>query len=105
MAEKRVLCDKTEVVLKFNDSTDKNKIKIANLAYDQITSITIEDFYEFRLFRKVPSERILVRTNRLQAPIIYTKKKDKQFFDEYKQDLAKFAKDNRITFYDNTSKK
>jgi hypothetical protein len=105
MAEKRVLCDKTELVLKFNDHTDKNKIKIANLAYDQITSITIEDFEEFSLFRKVPSERILVRTNRLQAPIIYTKKKDKQFFDEYKQDLAKFAKDNRITFYDNTSKK
>jgi hypothetical protein len=100
MANKRILCDKTELVLTI---VGKKKVDTINLTYNQITSITIEDCKEFRFFRTVPSERILIRTSKRPEPITYTKCKEKKFFDEYKQELTEFAKNNRITFYNNTS--
>ena len=98
MANKRVLCDKTEVVLTV---LGKNKAQIINLTYDQIVSIRFEPCREFRFFRRVPSERIVITTSKGEQPIIYTKVKEKKFFDEYKKDLKEFAENNRITFYDN----
>ena len=35
-------------------------------------------------------------------PIVYTKKKEKAYWGEYKSRFTKFAKDNNITFVDNT---
>lgn len=98
MAKKRILCDKTELVLTI---TDRKRISIANLSYEQIVSIRFEPYTEFRFFRRVPSERIVISTSKLELPITYTRYREKEYFDEYKKELRKFAQDNRITFYDN----
>ena len=100
MANRHILCDKTELVLTI---IGKKRVNILNVPYNQITSISFEPCKEFRFFRMVPSERIIIRTSKRPEPIVYTKYKEKKFFDEYKQELAEFAKNNRITFYDNTS--
>ena len=98
MANRRILCDKTELVL----TIVGKRVNILNLPYNQITSISIEPCKEFRFFRMVPSERIVIRTSKRPEPIVYTKYKEKKFFDEYKRELTEFAKNNRITFYDST---
>ncbi|NMA94560.1 MAG: hypothetical protein GX974_00795 [Clostridiales bacterium] len=97
MANKRILCDKTELVLTV---VGKKRVSIVNLTYEQIVSIRFEPFKEFRFFRKVPSERISITTSKLGSPIVYTKYKEKKYFEEYKKELRKFAEDNRVTFYD-----
>lgn len=98
MANKRVLCDKTELVLTV---PGKNKVSIENLTYEQIVSIRFEPCKEFRFFRMVPSERIVITTSKHEKPIIYTKQKEKKHFNEYKRDLKEFAENNRVTFYNN----
>jgi len=72
-----------------------------NLKYNQISRIQFDPCREFRIFRFVPSEKISIYTPKRGEPLIYTKLKEKAFFEQYKQELAKFAKDNRVTFTDN----
>ena len=98
MAIRHVFFDKTELVLSFPDG---KKFKTLNLNYGQITRIQFDKCMEFRFFRKVPSEKISISTPKRGAPIVYTKLKEKAFFDEYKRDFEAFAKNNRITFQNN----
>lgn len=98
MAQRHVFFDKTELVLAFPQG---KKFKTLNLSYDQITRIQFDKCTEFSLFRKVPSEKITIVTPKRGEPIVYTKMKEKKFFEEYKAGFEKFAKDNRITFVNN----
>jgi hypothetical protein len=98
MAIRHVNCDKTEVILIY--LYDKKYQRI-NLTYDKITHISFDKCTEFSFFRKVPSEKITIKTSKLENPIVYTKLKEKKYFDDYKKELAAFAKANRITFYNN----
>ena len=98
MASRRIMCDKTEIILFIGG---KKKVNSLNLTYDQIISITFESCKVFRLFKRVPSKKITIRTSKRGEPIIYNRYKEKKYFEEYKQELEKFCRENRITFYDN----
>lgn len=97
MAKKHLFVDKTEIVAVV---LGKKKAFTHNLRYDQISSIKFEKCKEFRLFRLVPSEKIVITSPKLPNPVEFMKYKEKQYFEEYKKELGKFAKDNRITFHD-----
>lgn len=99
MAGRHIICDKTEIILNYQDS--KKKYKVVNLPYDQISRISFEPCTEFKLFRRVPSEKITIVSKKVDNPIVYTKLKHQNLFEAYKEELAKFAKDNRITFFNN----
>jgi hypothetical protein len=94
-AKRRMTFDKTEIVL----MTDKSQI--LNLTYDQIVRIQFDKCIEKKLFSKFDSEKIEIMTRKQSEPVIYYKSKEKEFFEEYKEELAKFAKANRITFINN----
>lgn len=98
MAQKRVLCDKTEMVLMV---VGKKKVEAVNLRADQITNIRFEECKELKFFWLVPSERIVITSSKRGEPIVYTKMREKRYFEEYKKDMEKFAVENRITFYNN----
>ena len=98
--EPNILFDKTEIMMKYEDS---GNINTANLTYNQITRIQFEKCTERKLFKKIDSEKIEVVTPKLAVPITFYKEKEKPYFDEYKVMFAKFAKENRITFIDNTN--
>lgn len=93
-----IIFDKTEIVMKYKT---KNRIESINLTYDQIKNIRINNCREWQFLKRVPSEEIIITHSRNVTPIIYTKMKDKRYFDSYKSGLRKFAKDNGITLYDN----
>jgi non-homologous end joining protein Ku len=98
MAEKRILFDKTEIVVMF---PTKKKFISLSLAYNDIVRIQFDSCEERKLFKKIPSEKITITTGKWGTPIVYTKAKEKKFFEEYKQGLEKFCKDNRVTFINN----
>ena len=100
MAQKWVLVDKAELVLMFRRG---KKLASLNLTSDSIVRIQFDKCKE-RKFGIIPtdSEKITIVTPKSGEPIVYWKGKSKAFFEEYKADLAKFAKDYRITFTDNT---
>jgi len=100
MATKWVLVDKAELVLLV---PTKNKVLNYNLTASTIVRIQFDKCTE-RMFGIIPkeSEKITIVTPKSGAPIEYYKSKNKQYFESYKADLEKFAKDNRITFTDNT---
>ena len=101
MAMRHIYPDKTEIVLSVEQ---KNKFSTVELSYDKITRIQIDKCKEFRLFRFVDSECIQITNRKTAQPIVYKKFKEKSFFEAYKTELEKFAKDNKITFVDNTKK-
>ena len=93
-----IIFDKTEIVMKYKT---KNAVQSINLTYDQIKNIRINSSKEWRFLRRVPSEEIIITHSKNVTPIVYTKMKDKRYFESYKSGLRKFAKDNGITLYDN----
>jgi hypothetical protein len=98
VAQRHVFFDKTELVLGFPQG---KKFVTMNLTYNQITRIQFDKCTEFKFFRKVPSEKITIVTPKRGEPIVYTKLKEKNFFEEYKAGFEKFARENRITFQNN----
>ena len=99
MAARHLVCDKTEIIVSI---ALKNKYKILNLTYEDVVRIQFDEIAERKMvFQKVPSEKITIVTGKHNAPIVYTKMKEKKFWDEYKKGLEKFATSNNITFVDN----
>lgn len=98
MALRHIFCDKTELVLMVET---KKKVQPLNVTYDQIIRIQFEPCKEFRFFRFVPSEKIQIMTRKREQPVEYTMYKEKQYFGEYKKELEKFARENKITFINN----
>lgn len=99
MATRHILCDQTEIILAV---PLKNKYKHLNLTYEDISRIQFDACTERKLlFKTVPSEKITIMTGKHPGPVVFTRENEKKFWDEYKTNLTKFAKDNNITFADN----
>ena len=105
MAKRKIEFDTTEVVLAtvFKDELGKETPKILNLPYDQFLKISFVPCEETKMFFKtVPSEKIVLQLKKYAQPIEYTKMKNKEFYDSYKEGFRKFATDNRIDLIDET---
>ena len=57
---------------------------------------------ERKFFKKIPSEKITIMIKGRGESIVYLKSKEKDYFDDYKEDLSAYAKKYRLTFFDNT---
>lgn len=98
MARAHILFDKTEIVAMYRQG---NKLAVVNLKFSDIQRIQFDHFEERALLRKVESEKISITTSKAAAPIVYTRLKEAAHWDRYKTGLAKFARDNTITFVSN----
>jgi len=98
MAYEHIMFDKTEIVLIV---MGKKKPQVLNVTYDKIMRIQFDRFMVRKLFKKVPSEKIIIMIRGRDSAVEFTKLKEKKFFGIYKEGLRKFAKDNRLTFIDN----
>ncbi len=111
MAKKRRLfTDKTEIIAVAHKRSSsggmkKDKMVRMSLTYDQIKSIRIEKYEAKKLFRKFEDERILIYDRKSPEPYQILKHEEKEFFDEYKREINKFAQDNRVLFSDETVQK
>lgn len=99
MAKDHLICDRTEIIATLLMG---NRWANVSARADRIRRIQF-DFIDVRrfIFLKSRDERISVEVSG-GAPITFLRSAEKQFFDEYKTRLAKFAKDNNITFADLT---
>lgn len=80
-----------------------NQWRNVNISAEKIKRIQFDKCKEkISLFKTGDSEKITIETAAVPEPIVYYKQKEKEFFDSYKEQLEKFAKNNRITFADNT---
>ena len=100
MANKLVIFDKSEIVLFV--PTNNNYITY-NLVSSDILRIQFDKITE-RKFGIIPqeSEKISIVTSKNPDGIVYTKGKNKKFYDEYKAEFTEYAKQNNITLLDNT---
>jgi len=100
MANRRIYIDKSELTLLI---PGKKKVEDVHLASSVITRIQFDKCTERMLF-VIPqqSEKITIVSSKRAQPVVYTKSKNKEFFSQYKEELEKFAKDNNVTFTDNT---
>lgn len=97
--EDRILsCSKDWTVLTIACSDKNNPLR---LNYFDIEKIQFDEIYLAKLFRKIRTERIHIYTVNNKKPIEITKYYYPRYFDEYKQELSKFARDNRIKLDDN----
>ncbi len=105
MAKRKIEFDTTEVVLAtvFKNETGKETPKILNLSYDQFMKISFVPCEERKLFKSVPSEKIVLKVKKYAQPIEYSMMKNKEFYQSYKEGFRKFAQDNRIDLIDETN--
>lgn len=96
MAKEHILFDKTEIVVRVSMG---NNVSMMNLQYSDITSISIAPCEQKKLFGSKPSEKISIVAKKLSSPIELYMHEEKDFWDGYKLGIAKFAKDNRISFH------
>lgn len=100
MAQRRIYADKTEVVFLV---PTKNKMVRYNLASSDIVRIQFDkSIVNILGFIKSETETITVVSGKVKAPIVYKKNQNKKYFDEYKSELERFAKQNYVTFVDTT---
>ena len=100
MAQRRIYVDKTEIVFLV---PTKNSMVRHNITAKDISRIQFDKSQKNILgFIKSETETITVVSGKAGAPIVYKKSQNKKFFDEYKKELEKFAKDNNVTFADET---
>lgn len=98
MAKDHLIMDKTEIIATLLLG---NQWRNVSARADRITRIQFDHITTRKfIFFKVKDEQITITTNPM--PIVFRRSQEKQFFDEYKERLTKFAKDNNITFADNT---
>ncbi len=105
MAKRKIMFDKTEIVAAsvIRDDMGKETPKIFHLTYDQFLKISFIPCEEKKLFKTVPSEKIVLQLKQFSQPLEYTMLKNKDFFQEYKDGFRSFAKENRIDFIDETN--
>ena len=104
MAKRKLAFDETEVVMAVVIKLDfgKEKAKIINATYDQFSRISILKTEERKLFKLVPSEKIVIKLKSYGQEFEYSKMKNKEFYEEYKTNFIKFAERNRIDLVDET---
>lgn len=100
MANKLIIIDKAELVLIV---PTKDNYITQNLVSSEILRIQFDKITE-RKFGIIPqeSEKISIVTSKLPDGIVYTKGKNKKYYDEYKADLIEYAQKNNVTILDNT---
>lgn len=97
MKHDKIMYDKTEIIVV--DETGKRPA-LLNLTYDKVISIAFDKCKE-GLFKK-DSEKISITARGKEKPLTYYKGKEgAEKFERYKEMLTKFAKDNKISFYNN----
>ncbi len=101
MAKADILFDKTEFVLRVADK----QATTTNIRADQIISITVRPAEERALFRKIPSEVILIkmRTGGPEGmPLLRQafENRKKGSWETTKAQILKFAKDNNIAVHE-----
>ena len=115
MAKADILFDKTEFGLRMADK----QAMTMNIRADQITTITFQPTMQKKLFKKIPSEVMLIKMKGGAGPgggpggpgggggndgLPITKEslenKEKGSWDKAKQQMLKFAKDNNITLHE-----
>lgn len=100
MAKNHLICDKTEIIVTVLMG---NQWRNVNVTADKIKRIQFDKCKEkVGLFKMGDSEKISVETSGSPMPLVIFRQKEKQFFDGYKEQLEKFAKNNHLTFIDNT---
>lgn len=97
MEKRRLSCSKDWTTLTIADFDEK---KTLYLNYYDINRIEFDEMFINKLFKKIRSEKIQIFTNTSSAPIEFTKHKHEKYFEEYKQELTKFARDNKISLID-----
>ena len=99
MAKDHLLVDKTELIA---TQLMGNQWRQVSARADRIKTIRF-DVVETRklVFLKGKDERISIEVSG-GMPITFLRSAEKTFFDEYKERIRTFAKDNKITFYDTT---
>jgi hypothetical protein len=97
--EDPILIDKTELILVASKGGGSETI---NVAYDKVTRIEFRKCEETKLFKKIPSEQIVITVRGREEPVVFSKSKvGESVFEGYKAGLSKFAKDNRVSFASN----
>ena len=100
MPKADILFDKTEFVLRMADK----QAMTMNIRADQITTITFQPTMQKKLFKKIPSEVMLIKTKGGAGgpgggsdgmPITKEALESKE-----KKQMLKFAKDNNITVHE-----
>lgn len=101
MNKPRINFKEDRVELNFDITYNGRTLKRNTTAFHRdIDSITIEYCREKAGFKEYESERIVIRTKKLLAPIIYYGIKEFEWYDNYKNGLRKFAIDNRVELID-----
>lgn len=100
MANKLIIFDKSEVLLIV---PTRNNYVTHNLVSSNILRIQFDKITE-RRFGIIPkeSEKISIVTAKDPEGFVYTKGKNKKFFDEYKAEFTEYAKTYNIRLIDNT---
>jgi len=94
MPKERLLIGKKDLTAEYLNG---KKFETADLACEDIASVTIEP-YKAGLFKNKPGERIVIVRCVPSEPIIYYSEKLKNVFDGYVKELEKFCTDNRVKF-------
>ena len=104
MAKQKITFDTTEVVavVEVKEEFKKKQVRVMSMTYDMFTTISFVKCTERKLFKEVPSEKIVIKLKTSLKPIEFTKMKHKQFYEEYKEGFRVFAQKNRITLVDET---
>ena len=96
--EKRCLsCSKDWTTLTITN-LEQNKTLYIN--YCDIDRIEFDEIFIRKYLKKIRSEKIKIFTNKSTKPIEFSKHKHQKYYEEYKQELSKFAHDNRISIID-----
>lgn len=98
MAKDHLIMDKTEIIA---DQLLGNQWRKISARADRIKAINF-DIIETRKFIFLKGTDEVISIEASPMPIKFFRSKEKGFFDGYKTQLEKFAKDNRITIHDNT---
>ncbi|WP_010243502.1 hypothetical protein [Acetivibrio cellulolyticus] len=96
MKTRLVSCDREWTSLTIIDKSGKPKV----LCYNEIEKIKLGYHTEKKLFTKKTSEKIEFVLKDSKQSIILTKIMDWDYFDQYKREVIKFAKDNKISVVD-----
>ncbi len=97
METRRLSCSKDWTTLTIANFDEK---KTLYLNYYDINRIEFDEMIISKLFKKIRSEKIQIFTNISSTPIEFAKHKHEKYFEEYKQELTKFARDNKISLID-----
>lgn len=94
MSNRLVSCDKDLTMLTILNKSGNPTY----LSYNEIAHIRIGYATQKKFFFKKTTEKIEIMPKGSKKPIILTKPMDWDHFEQYKQEISRFARENRIEF-------